>query len=158
MKYIKSFGVLLVLLMLGLFASISANAAYIEQHPITEVEAPGENSAYITFTAEPKSNMMTYLGGVEEGRYAELYSEPATFLGIEGRQVYKDNVFYMKFDPEFADPEDCAFAIIIDYWDYGGAGYFHIEYTPSDGSETKRISVLKMYGNIYCRRSVYRKI
>lgn len=144
MKYIKSFGVLLVLLMLGLFASISANAAYIEQHPITEVEAPGENSAYITFTAEPKSNMMTYLGGVEEGRYAELYSEPATFLGIEGRQVYKDNVFYMKFDPEFADPEDCAFAIIIDYWDYGGAGYFHIEYTPSDGSETKRISVLKM--------------
>ncbi len=144
MKYIKSLGVVLMLTLIGLFASISANAAYIVQHPITEVEAPGENSAYITFTGEPKSNMMSYLGGVEEGRYGELYSEPATFLGIEGRQVYKDNVFYMKFDPEFADPDDCAFAIIIDYWDYGGAGYFHIEYTPSDGSETKRISVLKM--------------
>ena len=143
MKYIKSFGVLLMLLIIGLFASVCANAAYIEQHPITEVEAPGENSAYITFTEEPKSNMMTYLGGVEEGRYNELYSEPATFLGVEGRQVYKDNVFYMKFEPGFADPDDCAFAIIIDYWDYGGAGYFHLEYTPSDGAETKRISVLK---------------
>ena len=143
MKYTKSFGILLMLVLIGLFASITANAAYIEQHPITEVEAPGENSAYITFTAEPKSNMMTYLGGEHLDKNDELYSEPAAFAGIEGRQVWKQNVFYLKVDPEFADPTDCAFAIIVDYWDYGGAGWFHVEYTPQDGSETKRISVLK---------------
>ncbi len=143
MKYIKSFGIALMLVLMGMFASICANAAYIEQHPITEVEAPGENSAYITFTAEPKSNMIEMLGSEELSINDELYSEPATFLGIEGRQVYKQNVFYMKVDPAFADPTDCAFAIIIDYWDYGGSGYFHLEYTPQDGSETKRISVLK---------------
>ncbi len=125
--------------------SINASAVYVVQEEITEITRYHENSAYGTFGETDDFNGLRYVGSEDIGRYGgELYSKKSTYKGITGREVWKENVFYMQLDPDFASPEDNAFAIIIDYWDYAGTGYFHLEYSPQDeGVESKRISILK---------------
>ena len=141
-KFFSIFALTLIILALSV---IGASAYYSEQTEITEITRYHENSAYGTFGETDEFHGIKYVGGEHLDRYGdELYSKKSTYKGITGREVWKENVFYLQMDPEFASPEDCAFAVIIDYWDYAGTGYFHLEYSPQEeGVESKRISILK---------------
>lgn len=111
------------------------------------VKSPNEphpDSAYIIFSKEPQMHKMTYYGSEEEGRYNELYSEPVTWNGVEARQVYVQNSFYLKLDKDYAKEEDSVFSITIDYWDYGGGGYYYVDYIPKDKHEVKTERVYKL--------------
>lgn len=123
----------------------AAAAAYeIPQKVVTKPEVEKEDAAYILFSENEKMSGMSYIKPNGAGRYDELYSESATFNGITGRQVYVENYLYFNIDKDFADENDRVFSLTFDYWDYGGGGYFYVEYIPNDELEYKRIAVPKL--------------
>lgn len=139
----------LMISVLLIMASTSALAASDDDYAsmsiaVTGLDAPNPENASIIFSAEPKMDKMTYLGSEEEDRYSELYSEKAVWNGVESRQVYVENYFYFKLDESFAGKADSVFEIILDYWDYGGGGYFYLEYMPRGSSTTKSERVYKL--------------
>lgn len=105
---------------------------------------PEQNSAYIIFSEKAQMDGMSYIEPNGAGRYDELYSEQAEFKGISCRQVYVQNYLYLKTNEEFATEEDCVFELTFDYWDYGGGGYFYVEYLPRGAAEYKSLRVLKL--------------
>ncbi len=114
------------------------------QTAVTGPDTPNSENASIIFSSRPKMDKMTYLGSEEEGRYSELYSEKVEWNGVEARQVYVENYFYFKLDENFAGKDDSVFEIILDYWDYGGGGYFYVEYQPRGSTTTKSERVYKL--------------
>jgi hypothetical protein len=62
---------------------------------------------------------------------------------MQGRQYKASNVLTMKFDEGFADESDNMFVVNIDYYDYGGGGYFNVEYLPRGQEEPVKLAVLK---------------
>ncbi len=135
------------LLATGVFSLTEALAAdhVMFQEIIEKSEIKSEDNAYILFTNEPKMNMMSFEDGSDGGRYThDTFNERVYFGDIEGRQVWKENFLYMRFDPSFCTPEDSLFKVEIDYWDYSGIGWFFVDYTtPDSDTNYNRVSVLK---------------
>jgi hypothetical protein len=71
------------------------------------------------------------------------YNKLVTFSGMQGRQYKASNVLTMKFDKGFADESDSMFVVNVDYYDYGGGGYFNVEYLPRGQEEPVKLAVLK---------------
>ena len=115
------------------------------QEVIEKSEIKSEDNAYILFANEPKMNMMSFEDGSDGSRYTtETFNERVYFGDVEGRQVWKENYLYMRFDPSFCSPEDSLFKVEIDYWDYSGIGWFFVDYTTADSDTNyNRVSVLK---------------
>lgn len=140
----------IVLCLIACFAvyGIAANAAdYYTTTQVMNVERadPADpNNASIIFTPIPQMDKMSFIDGQSAGRYDEKYSEQVEWNGIPGRQVYVENYLYCTLEPGFADKDDSVFAFIIDYWDYGGGGYFHVEYTTKNQGEVVRASIYKL--------------
>lgn len=132
-----------VLFAVNVFAASGDDYASM-QIAVTGPDTPSPENASIIFSAQPKMDKMTYLGSEEEGRYSELYSEKIEWNGVQARQVYVENYFYFKLDESFAGKDDSVFEIILDYWDYGGGGYFYVEYMPRGASEVKSERVYKL--------------
>lgn len=137
------------ILIVSLFFAVNAFAASDDDYAsmsiaVTGPDTPKAENASIIFSTEPKMDKMTYLGSENEGRYTELYSEPAVWNDVESRQVYVENLFYFKIDESFAGKDDSVFEIILDYWDYGGGGYFYLEYMPRGSSSTKSERIYKL--------------
>ncbi len=114
------------------------------QSKVESHERTWQDSAYILFSDNDKMEGMSYIEPNGAGRNDELYSEEAEFKGVKCRQVYVQNYFYLKLDEDFASEEDRVFSISFDYWDYGGGGYFYVEYLPRGASEYRTIQVLKL--------------
>ncbi len=114
------------------------------QIAVTEPNTPGEDSAYVIFSKETQMSGMRYLEPNGAARNDELYSEQTVFNGVDCRQVYKENYLYLDLNDDFADENDRVFSLTFDYWDYGGGGYFYIEYLPRGEIEHKSIQVLKL--------------
>ncbi len=141
-----------VAMFLSAFIAVSNNIALAasdddyasSQIAVTAPDEPSPDNAYIIFTGTPKMNRMEYFGSESEGRYNELYSEKIEWNGIPARQVYVENYFYFKLDKNFADENDSVFSIALDYWDYGGGGYFYVEYIPKGSTEVKTERVYKL--------------
>ena len=141
--------------MLVLMGGINAFALEIEvrQDPVimpqTEIKATtpvDPDNAYIIFTDTAEENKMTFEDGFGKTVLEDVtYNEKVELKGIVGRKVYYQNIMYLKFDPSFASPEDTTFKITFNYYDFGGAGYIHFDYTLPGTTDTYgRISVLKM--------------
>ena len=144
----KLFGIIMCMLVCVAMFAVCANAAeYYSMSQVMNVERPDPadpENASVIFSPMPQTNKLSFIDGQTAGRYVELYSEQVEFNGIPGRQVYVENKFYFTFDEGFAAKDDSVFAFIIDYWDYGGGGYFHVEYTTKVKGEVARASVLKL--------------
>ncbi len=147
-KMLRMFSMAMILIMVVASQGISAGAAdYHREDQIMYVEKPDPadpNNASIIFSAAPQMNKMTFLDGQSYGRYDARYSEQVEWIGIQGRQVYVENYLYCTFDPGFADKEDSVFQFVIDYWDYGGGGDFHVEYTGKGQGEVIRVTLQKL--------------
>ncbi len=143
----KLFSIVMCLALCIAVCSIGASAAdyyTTTQEMYVKVDPCDPNNASVIFSPIPQTNKMSFIDGQTAGRYDELYSEQVEFNGIPGRQVYVENKFYFTFEPGFADKDDSVFAFIIDYWDYGGGGYFHVEYTTKTQGEVVRASIYKL--------------
>ncbi len=114
------------------------------QVAVTAPDEPQPDSAYIIFSKEAQKHKMTYYGSEEEDRYGELYSEPVVWGGVSARQVFVQNSFYLKLDEGYAASDDNVFSITLDYWDYGGGGYFYVDYIPKGKQEVKTERVYKL--------------
>lgn len=141
--------------MLSLWGNVNASAINIEvrQNPvimpqteIKEMTPVNTESAYIVFGDTAEQKQMSFEDGFGKTTKDEVtYNEKVNFKGIVGRQVFIANTIYIKLDPSFASPEDTTFKFTFNYYDYGGAGYFHIDYTlPGTDDTYGRISVPKM--------------
>ncbi len=125
---------------------VRQNPVIMPQTQITKMTPVNENNAYIIFSDTAQEKQMSFEDGFGKTVREDLtYNEKVEFKGIVGRQVFYQNQMFIRFDPSFASPEDTTFKITVNYYDYGGAGYFHVDYT-TPGSDTTygRISVLKM--------------
>lgn len=114
------------------------------QVAVTEPNEPHPDSAYILFRETPEMRGMTYYQPNGAGRYDELYSEPVSWNGVEAVQVYVQNYFYLKLNEDYASGEDNVFSLSIDYWDYGGGGYFYVDYIPKGSQDVKTERVYKL--------------
>ncbi len=126
--------------------SVRANPVIMPQTEIKQMTPVDENNAYIIFSDTAVQNKMSFEDGFGKTVREDLtYNEKVEWKGIVGRQVFYQNQMFIRFDPSFASPEDTTFKITLNYYDYGGAGYLHVDYT-TPGSDTNygRISVLKM--------------
>ena len=126
-------------------ADVQAADHVMFQEIIEKSEIKSEDSAYILFTNEPEMRGMSFEDGSYGTRYThDTFNEPVYFGDMEGRQVWKENFLYMRFDPSFCSPEDSLFKVEIDYWDYSGIGWFFVDYTTADSDTNySRVSVLK---------------
>ena len=126
-------------------ADVQAADHVMFQEIIEKSEIKSEDSAYILFTNEPEMRGMSFEDGSYGTRYThDTFNEPVYFGDMEGRQVWKENFLYMRFDPSFCSPEDSLFKVEIDYWDYSGIGWFFVDYTTADSDTNyNRVSVLK---------------
>ncbi len=115
-----------------------------DQIRVTEVNEPQENSAYIIFSEEEKMQGMSYVPPGNSVKNDREYSETAIWNGIHSRQVYASNIFTLKFDKDFANENEQCFTLVFDYWDYGGGGYFYVDYIPKGSNEVKTLQVLKL--------------
>lgn len=115
-----------------------------DQIRVTEVNTPDENSAYIIFSEKEEMKSMSYIAPGNSVKTDREYSETAVWNGIHSRQVFAGNVFTLTFDKGFANENEQCFTLVFDYWDYGGGGYFYIDYMPKDSDEVKTIAVLKL--------------
>ena len=143
----KLFGIIVCMLLCVSIFAVCANAAEYyttTQEKYVKVDPTDPDNASIIFSPIPQTNKLSFIDGQTAGRYDELYSEQVEFIGIPGRQVYVENKFYFTFEDGFASKDDSVFAFIIDYWDYGGGGYFHVEYTTKVKGEVARASILKL--------------
>jgi len=114
------------------------------QVAVTEVGEVYPDSAYVIFGDKIKSHKMKFFESDSAGRYDELYNEKVEWNGIQARQVYTENYIYLKLDEGFATKDDSVFMITIDYWDYGGGGYYYVEYIPRDSQEIKSERIYKL--------------
>lgn len=114
------------------------------QTQVTKPERLWEDSSYIIFSQEEESNGLSYIYPEGVTRYERYYSETATFKGVHGRQVYKENSFTFKLEDGFADQDDTIFCISLDYWDYGSDGYFFVDYISRETGEKLYCQVLKL--------------
>lgn len=113
------------------------------QVQITENNIISENSAYILFKETDVMHGMSYLQAGDAAEKQPNYNSLVTFVGLQGRQYLKENILSIKFDDDFATEEDSRFVINIDYYDYGGAGSFSVEYMPQGKSSSIRMTVGK---------------
>ncbi|MGN1059383.1 MAG: hypothetical protein ACI4QW_03035, partial [Clostridia bacterium] len=115
------------------------------QEIVTGPDTPSEDNAYILFRETPVMHSMSFEDGVGTDRYSNVtYNEIVRFDGVEARQVWKENLLYMRLDPSFASPEDSVFKIEFDYWDYSGVGWLFLDYTTADSDTVySRIRILK---------------
>ncbi|MGN1059548.1 MAG: hypothetical protein ACI4QW_03870, partial [Clostridia bacterium] len=125
-------------------ADAAANAYVIPQKTVTKPEVETEDSAYIVFSEQPQMSGMSYIEPNGAGRYDELYSEMVSFKDISCCQVFAENYLYFNIDRDFADENDRVFSLTFNYWDYGGGGYFYVEYIPRGELEYKRIAIPKL--------------
>ena len=126
--------------------TVRENPVIMPQVEIKEMTPVDEDAAYIVFTDTAQEKQMTFEDGFGKTEKTDLtYNEKVNFKGIVGRQVFYQNQIFLKLDPSFASPEDTTFKITFNYYDYGGAGYIHFDYTIPGTTDTYgRISVLKM--------------
>lgn len=115
-----------------------------DQERVTEVNTPDENSAYIIFSEKEEMKNMSYVTPGNSVKSDREYSETAVWNGIHSRQVFASNVFTLKFDKDFVREDEQCFTLVFDYWDYGGGGYFYVDYMPKDSNEVKTLQVLKL--------------
>lgn len=115
-----------------------------DQIAVTETDTPKENSAYIIFSEDEKMENMSYVLPGNSVKADREYSETATWNGIHSRQVFATNVFTLKLDEGFAQDADRCFTLIFDYWDYGGGGYFYVDYISRYSGEVKTLQILKL--------------
>ena len=115
-----------------------------DQIRVTEVNEPDEKSAYIIFSEKEEMKDMSYVPPENSVKADREYSETAVWNGIHSRQVFASNVLTLKFDEGFASEDEQCFTLIFDYWDYGGGGYFYVDYMPKDSNEVKTLQVLKL--------------
>lgn len=100
--------------------------------------------AGIIFSDVPQMTGMSFEDGIDKDRYDITYSQQVTYKDIPCREVFVENYFYMKMDRAFAAESDSVFELTIDYWDYGGGGSFHVEYTTDTAGNYKRITIPKL--------------
>lgn len=113
------------------------------QIQISENDIISENSAYILFKETDVMHGMSYLQAGNANEKQHNYNKLVNFQGMQGRQYLKDNIMSIKFDKDFATEEDSMFIVNIDYYDYGGAGSFGVEYMPQNTDTTLRLTVAK---------------
>lgn len=138
---------LLCCLMLMPLCVVTATAA--TDYRITQEEAVKpdpirEGYAGIIFSDTPQMTGMSFEDGINEDRYSITYSQQVTYKDIPCREVFVENYFYMKMDSAFVAESDSVFELVIDYWDYGGGGSFHVEYTTDTAGNYKRVSIPKL--------------
>ena len=96
MRKIKFFCLFAIVFGFLMLLSLNASAVYVVQQDITEITRYHEQSAYGTFGETDEFHGVSYVGNEEIGRYGgELYSKKSTYKGITGREVWKENVFYL---------------------------------------------------------------
>lgn len=114
------------------------------QIAVTGPDIPKDGNAYVIFSEVAEEKGMEYIKPNGAGRYTDLYSEQTVWNGVQSRQVYVENYLYFKLDEGFADAEDRVFEITLDYWDYGGGGYFYVEYLTPGSNEVVNARVYKL--------------
>ncbi len=122
----------------GVEDSFSSN-----QVQITENNIISEKSAYILFKETDVMHGMTYLQAGNAAESQPNYNKLVNFAGLQGRQYLKENILAMTFDKDFATEEENRFIVNIDYYDYGGAGSFQVEYMPKGASSSNKLTVVK---------------
>ncbi|MGN1059521.1 MAG: hypothetical protein ACI4QW_03735, partial [Clostridia bacterium] len=135
--------ILCCLLFISGIPAMAADYRITQEEKVTPVPI-NEGNAGIIFSEIPVMTGMSFVDGRNEDRYSVTYSEQVTFKDIPCRQVYVENYFYMKLDRDFASETDSVFEFTIDYWDYGGGGTFHLEYTTDKSGEFKRVTIPKL--------------
>ena len=113
------------------------------QYQITENDIISDTSAYLFLKETDQSRGMSYVPAKNNDENDVNYNKLVTFSGMQGRQYKASNVLTMKFDKGFADESDSVFVVNIDYYDYGGGGYFNVEYLPRGQEEPVKLAVLK---------------
>ncbi len=131
---------------MALEIAVRENPVIMPQTEIKQTTPVDENNAYIIFTDTAQENQMSFEDGFGKTVLEDVtYNEKVELKGIVGRKVYYQNIMYLKFDPSFASPEDTTFKVTFNYYDFGGAGYIHFDYTIPGTTDTYgRISILKM--------------
>ncbi len=113
------------------------------QYEITENNIITDTSAYIMLKENVESRKMSYVPSDVNDENDVNYNKLVNFVGMQGRQYKASNVLTMKFDKGFADASDSVFVVNVDYYDYGGGGYFNVEYMPQGQDTPVRLAVLK---------------
>lgn len=113
------------------------------QVQITENNIMSDSSAYILFKETDVMHGMSYLQAGNAAEKQHNYNKLIEFQGLQGRQYLKENILSMKFDKDFATEEESRFIVNIDYYDYGGAGSFSVEYMPHGKDASTRLTVGK---------------
>lgn len=110
---------------------------------INENDILSASSAYVLLKETDIMHGMTYIPAGNATESDVNYNKLVTYVGIQGRQYTASNVLTLKFDKGFADEKDDLFVVNIDYYDYGGAGSFYVEYMQQGEDEPLKLTVAK---------------